>query len=88
MKKILIYLSPHKTFESMENKEKITAISDLGKIKFIEHITKKFSKKNTETILAIGDDAALIKNEKATVLSTDLFMEGIHLNLHYFPLKH
>ena len=44
----------------------------------------------TALLKAIGDDAAVIQydNDKATVVSTDLLVEGIHFDMVYTPLKH
>ncbi len=69
-----------------ENK---TPISEYGKYGLINHITKKFRSVNKTTVTGIGDDAAVIDSGKnLTLLSTDLFLEGIHFNLIYTPMKH
>src|SRR5690606_35092763 len=43
-----------------------------------------------ETIKGIGDDAAVIEADKDnySLLSTELFLEGVHFDLTFFPLKH
>ena len=38
--------------------------------------------------MGIGDDAAVIRHEHETVISTDLLVEGVHFDLSYVPLKH
>ncbi len=46
---------------------------------------------NPESSLkGIGDDAAVIKydNNKSTLVSTDMLVEGVHFDLTYAPLKH
>lgn len=69
--------------------EKKTPIGDLGKFGLIDHLAKKILIKNKETIVGIGDDAAVIDSgNNLTLISTDLFLEGIHFNLIYTPLKH
>ena len=66
-----------------------TPISEFGKYGLINHLTGKISKKNKSTVLGIGDDAAVIDSGKnLTLVSTDLFLEGIHFNLIYTPMKH
>jgi thiamine-monophosphate kinase len=66
-----------------------TPISEYGKYGLISHITKDFKSFNKSTITGIGDDATVIDSEKnLTLVSTDLFLEGIHFNLIYTPMKH
>ena len=45
---------------------------------------------NSETVFAIGDDAAVcdFNNGQKTVVSSEIFAEGIHFDLTYTPLKH
>jgi thiamine-monophosphate kinase len=70
--------------------DKRTEISDLGEFGLIEHLTKRFELKNSNSLLGVGDDAAVIDlgGDDAMVMSTDLLTEGIHFNLMYMPLKH
>jgi thiamine-monophosphate kinase len=68
-----------------------TSIESVGKYGLIERLTGKIKIKNSTTIIASGDDAAVLKYVKdgpLTLISTDLLMEGIHFNLVYTPLKH
>lgn len=68
---------------------KQTPISDLGEFGLIEHLTKEYQLKNASTKKGVGDDAAVILyDNKETVLTTDLLLEGIHFDLTYVPLKH
>jgi thiamine-monophosphate kinase len=70
----------------MENR---TEISSLGEFGLIEHLTKNFEIQNASTIVAVGDDAAVIDHfGKQTVITTDLLLEGVHFDLMYTPLKH
>ncbi|PCJ63127.1 MAG: thiamine-phosphate kinase [Bacteroidetes bacterium] len=71
-----------------ENKEK-TDISKLGEFGLIDHLTSKFEIKQASTKLGIGDDAALISgNDELQVISTDLYIENVHFDIMYSPLKH
>ncbi len=73
----------------MKQKKGNKTISDLGEFGFIDHITKDFKTDNNNIIKGVGDDAAVIKNEDgATIITTDLLVEGIHFDLIYTPLKH
>jgi len=66
-----------------------TNLSELGEFGLIEHLTKGFEPKLSSTIKAIGDDAAVLNFEnKHTVVTTDLLVEGVHFDLAYMPLKH
>lgn len=68
---------------------KRTEISELGEFKLIERLTKDFAPVNKSTLKAVGDDAAVIDyGGKATVVTNDLLVEGVHFDLMYFPLKH
>ncbi len=66
-----------------------TPVSQLGEFGLIEHLTKGFDIKHSSTLKGIGDDAAVLDfNNKKTVVSTDLLIEGVHFDLSYMPLKH
>lgn len=72
-----------------DKSQELTPISKLGEFGLIDHLTEKFSLKNSSTELSIGDDAAVINPEgKKVVISTDTLAEGVHFNLGYVPLKH
>lgn len=69
--------------------EKRTEISALGEFGLIDELLKKNQKRNASSVLGPGDDAALISHpDQVTVVSTDAYMEKIHFDLMYFPLKH
>lgn len=71
------------------SQESKTNLSELGEFGLIEHLTKDFSPKLDSTIKAIGDDAAVLSfDNKQTLISTDLLVEGVHFDLAYMPLKH
>ncbi len=66
-----------------------TSLAELGEFGLIDHITKYFKVYNSNTIKAVGDDAAVLNNsEQQTLVTTDLLIEGVHFDLSYMPLKH
>lgn len=67
-----------------------TELESLGEFGLIDELTKDFSNVNAETLLGVGDDAAVIDigNDLRQVVSTDLLVEGVHFDLTYMPLKH
>ncbi|MCH5335109.1 MAG: thiamine-phosphate kinase [Alistipes sp.] len=70
---------------------KRTEIAELGQFGLIERLTRDFTPRNATTVSGPGDDAALIAapdDERLTVLSTDMMLEGVDFDLTYFPLKH
>ena len=71
-----------------EKKPTKTALEDLGEFALIEHLTKSATPALPSTLHGIGDDAAVIKHEGETVISTDMLIEGVHFDLGYMPLKH
>ena len=72
------------------NTTKRTEISSLGEFGFVERLTKEIATVNKETVKGIGDDAAILQfsGDDEVLITTDLFMEGVHFDLTYFPLKH
>ncbi|MDR3351093.1 MAG: thiamine-phosphate kinase [Prevotellaceae bacterium] len=72
----------------MKTSEK-TAVTTLGEFRLVNRLAKTVELKQPSTIKGIGDDAAVIRYEKAaTVVSAELFLEGVHFDLTYTPLKH
>ncbi len=72
------------------NTTKRTEISSVGEFGLIERLTKEITLTNKESKSGAGDDAAILQfsNDEEVLVSTDLFMEGIHFDLTYFPLRH
>ena len=62
----------------------------MGEFGFVERLTKDITTTNKETVKGIGDDAAILQfsDDEEVLITTDLFMEGVHFDLTYFPLKH
>lgn len=68
---------------------KMSEISSLGEFGLIESLTRDFPLVNEESVLGVGDDAAVLRfGDKEALVTTDLLLEGIHFDLRYVPLKH
>ena len=69
---------------------KETEISTLGEFGLIEHLTRSFPVRNKSTLRGVGDDCAVINygEDRETLVTTDLLLEGIHFDLTYVPLMH
>ncbi len=66
-----------------------TSLEEIGEFKLIEHLTSNFKYFHDSTRVGIGDDAAILNHQdRHTLVSTDLLVEGIHFDLSYMPLKH
>ena len=60
-----------------------------GKYDLIAELSKCFPNDNSSTIVGIGDDASVIDTDgNQTVSSTKVFIEDVHFDLTYVPLKH
>ena len=71
-----------------KNQEK-TSLSQLGEFGLIKHLTQYFKTTQPTTKKGIGDDCAVLaSDDKQTVVTTDLLVEGVHFDLSYVPLKH
>ncbi len=70
--------------------KKRTEIASLGEFGLIDRITGNLKIKNSSTVRAAGDDAAVISadGDSYTLLTSDLLLEGINFDLTYFPLTH
>lgn len=66
-----------------------TEIATWGEFGLIRHLTKAVTLKNKSTLKGVGDDAAVLDyQDRQTLITTDLLLEGIHFDLTYTPLKH
>lgn len=56
----------------------------------IKHLTEGLKPVNASTVLAVGDDAAVVRpqDNKDILVTTDLLLENVHFDLTYVPLKH
>ncbi len=62
---------------------------NIGEFELINLLTDKVNIYNKETIVGIGDDAAvLLFKDEHVVVTNDVLIEGIHFDLAYVPLKH
>jgi len=70
--------------------EQRTELEKLGEFGLIEHLTQNFKNERNNTVMGIGDDAAVLSlsDEEVQLVSTDMLIEGVHFNLMYMPLKH
>lgn len=67
-----------------------TEISSLGEFAFIRHLTDKLPIYHPDSKHGVGDDACVIaeKCDLETLVTHELFLEGVHFDLTYTPLKH
>lgn len=74
----------------MNEKNKLTEISELGEFLLINKLTSNNITRNKSTIKSIGDDAAVLgySPDYKTVTSNDILVEGIHFDLSYAHLKY
>ena len=69
--------------------EQQTEISRLGEFGLIDRLTEDFPMENRSTVKGVGDDAAVLEYPDTEVLvTTDMLLEGVHVDLTYMPLKH
>lgn len=72
-----------------KNQKPVSELEELGEFGLIKHLTENIELQNKSSIKGVGDDAAVIQyDNKQTVVTTDLLVEGIHFDLLYTPLKH
>lgn len=67
-----------------------TDISNLGEFGLIDRLTQPIPSRRKETLLGVGDDAAVWQPAQGLVpvVSTDMLVEGVHFDLAYVPLRH
>ena len=66
-----------------------TEISSLGEFGLIDRLTEGLESKQASTVLAVGDDAAVLDYPDTEVLvTTDMLLENVHFDLTYVPLMH
>ena len=65
-----------------------TDLSTLGKFGLLERLTKDINNELESTVVGIGDDAAVIKSDHEILMASKLFLQGIHFDLVYHPLRH
>jgi thiamine-monophosphate kinase len=66
-----------------------TPVAALGEFQLIDRLAQTMPCTHPSTVKGVGDDAAVARYGKAeTVVATALFLEGVHFDLTYTPLKH
>jgi len=66
-----------------------TDVPQIGKYELIAELAKCFPMENASTLVGVGDDATAMDPDKDNVVSASrLFMENVHFDLTYVPLKH
>jgi thiamine-monophosphate kinase len=67
----------------MSEEKKLRNIDELGEFALIDQLTNQFENRNPNTLLGIGDDAAVIalSETESLLLSTDSLVESVHFNL-------
>lgn len=72
------------------SEEKFTPIEQAGRQALIKDIKDNIAVTRPEVIKGIGDDAAVFKVSefKATLLSTETYIEGVDFDLSYTPFHH
>ncbi len=65
-------------------------IQSVGRNGLLSQIKNYDSFKHNNTVLGIGDDAAVLTGENGqhTLLSSDSYVEGVHFDLTYTPFQH
>jgi len=73
----------------MSETKKPQSLSDLGEFGLIKHLTETVKIHHSSTLKSVGDDAAVIHHEnRKTVVTTDMLVEGVHFDMVFTPLKH
>jgi len=72
------------------DKNDFQPISEIGFPKLIEKFEKYKGAEISNVIKGIGDDSAVFKTDedKLNLLSSEIFLEGVHFDLTYHPFKH
>lgn len=64
-------------------------IKEIGEFGLIDRIKRNIKPSNSSTVMGIGDDAAVIHyTDKETLVSSQLFMEGVQFDLTYIDMEH
>jgi thiamine-monophosphate kinase len=73
----------------MKEKE-FQQVQDIGFGSLIEKLSGYSGKKRDEILQGIGDDAAVFesRNGEISLISSEIFLEGVHFDLSYHPFQH
>lgn len=68
---------------------KVEEIKELGKFGLIKLLSDKFDHYNDSTLAGIGENAAVIAiGNNDMIVSSKMFLENVHFDMTYVPLKH
>ena len=71
-----------KKFLRMKSHNSTTEIASLGEFGLIDRLTSRLQRRNDTTLMAAGDDAAIIDlGDEVMLLTTDMMTEGIDFDL-------
>jgi thiamine-monophosphate kinase len=67
-----------------------TELTEMGEFGLIQHLAQHFESSADTTQLGIGDDCTVIQRDEHSfsLISTELYLEGVHFDLTFHPLKH
>lgn len=69
--------------------EKLNELKDLGEFGLIDYLTQNIKIHHSSTLKGIGDDAAVFNHEnRLSLVSTDMLVEGVHFDMVFTPLRH
>ena len=64
-------------------------INEIGEFGLIDRLTKGLPTHNASTLMGPGDDCAVIDSgDKLTLITSQLFMEGVQFDLTYIDMEH
>ncbi|MDI6801348.1 MAG: thiamine-phosphate kinase [Thermodesulfovibrionales bacterium] len=64
-------------------------LHQIGELSLLKEVRKRFSSENSNIIIGIGDDAAVLAPQGEKILvTTDMMNEGVHFDLNFIPPFH
>lgn len=71
-------------------KNQFQQIQDIGFKSLIKKLSRYSGAEKSELVKGIGDDAAVLGKNSThkTIISSEIFLEGVHFDLTYHPFKH
>lgn len=84
-----LWITLHSRYTKMFEDSQRIDIETLGEFGLIDFLTQALPYNRNSTIKGVGDDAAVLGEGKSKSLhSTEIFVEGVHFDLAFHPLKH
>lgn len=69
--------------------DRMAETPQIGKYELIAELAKCFPMENSSTLVGVGDDASVLDSDGDNVVTASrLFLENVHFDLTYVPLKH